>query len=129
MATLLLFALIASHFLIYKPLIVPRLPSLHAVPLLWWLGAFAPQLIILLVFGIGLKSWRDLVVFSIVAASVQQIFAYVLWTWNEPGQLKSFESPVFDWTLGLLVVTLMSAVFFSVGFMIARAMKRNLRFA
>jgi hypothetical protein len=129
MATLLLFALMASHFLIYKPLIVPRLPSLHAVPLLWWLGAFAPQLIILLVFGIGLKSWRDLAIFSIVAASVQQIFAYVLWTWNEPGYLKSFESPVFDWTLGLLVVIVMSAVFFFVGFIVARAMKRNLKFA
>jgi hypothetical protein len=129
MATLLLFALMASHFLIYKPLIVPRLPSLHAVPLLWWLGAFAPQLIVLLVFGIGLKSWRDLAILSIVASSIQQIFAYVLWTWNEPGHLKSFESPVFDWTLGLLVVTLMSAVLFSVGFMIARAMKLNLKFA
>ena len=36
MAMVLLFALVASHFLIYRPLIVPRLPSLQAVPLLWW---------------------------------------------------------------------------------------------
>jgi hypothetical protein len=62
MATLLLFALMASHFLIYKPLIVQRLPGLHAVPLLWWLGVIAPQLIVLLIFGIGLKAWRDLII-------------------------------------------------------------------
>jgi hypothetical protein len=127
MATLLLFAMVASHFLIYKPLIVPRLPSLHALPLLWWLGAFAPQLIVFLVFGTGLKSLRDLIFFSIVAGSIQQIFGYLLWTWNEPGHLKSFESPVFDWSVGLLAVILMSAVFFSPGFMIARAMKTKLK--
>jgi len=129
MAILLLLALMAGHFLIYKPLIVPRLPSLHSVPHLWWLGAFAPQLIVFVVFGIGLKSWRDLIIFSIVAASIQQIFGYVLWTWNEPGHLKSFEAPVFDWTVGLLAVALMSAIFFSAGFMIAKAMKRNLKLA
>ena len=84
---------------------------------------------VFLVFGIGLKSWRDLIIFAIVAACIQQVFGYVLWTWNEPGHLKSFESPVFDWTVGLLAVTLMSAVFFSAGFMIARTMKRNLKLA
>jgi hypothetical protein len=36
---------------------------------------------------------------------------------------------VFDWTVGLIAVTLMSALFFSAGFMIARAMKRNLKLA
>ena len=129
MATFLSLALMASHFLIYKPLIVPRLPVLHEVPLWWWLGTFAPQLIVFLVFGIGLKSWRDVIIFSIVAGSIQQIFACLLWNSHEPGHLKSFESPVFDWTIDLLAVAFISAVFFSVGWMIARTMKRNLGLA
>jgi len=125
MATLLVLAMTASHFLIYKPLIVPRLPGLHSVPLSWWFGEFAPQLAVFLIFGIIMKSWREHMTFSFVAALTQNIFYYLLWTWNEPGHLKAFESPVFDWTLGLLAIAVFAAVCFGVPFITSAVIKRN----
>ena len=129
MAALLVMALIAGHFLIYKPLIVPRLPGVHSVPILWWLGQLAPQLIVFLILGLTLNSSRELIVFSIVAGFIQQTFYYLLWTWNEAGHLKSFESPVFDWTVGLLTLMAISAVFFASGFLVGAATKRNWKLA
>ena len=55
MAALLFLAMMASHFLIYKTHIVPQLPNLKSVPLIWWLAVLAPELIILLVFGVVLN--------------------------------------------------------------------------
>ncbi len=129
MVAFLALALIAGHFLIYKPLIIPRLPGLHSVPMMWWLGQLAPQLIVFLLFGFALNSWRELIVFSVFAGFIQQTFYFLLWTWNEPGHLKSFESPVFDWTVGLLALMAMSALFFASGFVVSAAMKRNWKLA
>jgi hypothetical protein len=123
MAALLFLAMMVSHFLIYKALIVPQLPNLRSVPLSWWTGAFAPVLFVFLIFGISLKSWRELILFSILAAFVQKIFGYLMSTWNEVGHLKSFEAPIFDWTVGLVVGTVMSAVLFTVGFATGKALK------
>lgn len=127
MAALLFLAMTTSHFLIYKTLIVPRLPSLQSVPFYWWLGAFAPMLLVFLVFGISLKSWRELIIFSILAGTIQQVFGYLMSTWNEPGNLKSFESPIFEWTIGVVAAVVISAVFFSIGMLMVRLMKRNLK--
>jgi hypothetical protein len=129
MSALLFLAMMASHFLIYKVYIVPQLPNLKSVPLSWWLGAFAPELIIFLIFGYSLKSWQELLVFSLIAGFIQQIFVYLMSNWNEPGYLKSYESAIFHWTVGLVVVGIISAILFSIGMLLAKATKRRMKFA
>ena len=129
MSALLFLAMMASHFLIYKAHVLPQLPNLKSVPLSWWLGVFAPELIVFLFFGFSFKSWRELFVFSVVAGLIQQIFAYLMSNWNEPGYLKSYESAIFHWTIGIMAVSLISAVLFSIGMLIAKATKRKMKFA
>ena len=128
MAASLVLAMMVSHFLIYKGLIVPRLPNLSRVPFSWWLGAFAPEFLIFIVFGFGLR-WRELLVFSATAALVQQIFRSILVSWEEPGYLKGDEGAIFSWTIGLVVVSLMSAILFSLGMLVAKAAHRKIQVA
>jgi hypothetical protein len=129
MATLFFLAMIASHFLIYKTHIVPELSNLKSVPLSWWFGAFAPELVVFLIFGFSLKSLREVLVFSVVAGFLQQIFVYLMSNWNEPGYLKSYESTLFHWAVGLMIVSILSVMLFSIGMLIAKAVKRRKKFA
>jgi hypothetical protein len=129
MATLLFLAMMVSHFFIYKTHIVPELPNLKSVPLSWWVGAFAPDLVVYLIFGFSLKSLREVLVFSVFAAFVQQIFVYIMSNWNEPGYLKAYESVLFHWTVGLITASILSAMLFSIGMLIAKAVKRRMKFA
>lgn len=129
MSILLFLAKMAGHFLIYKAHIVPQLPNLKSVPLSWWLGAFAPELIVFLIFGFSLKLWRELFIFSVVAGFIQQLFVYLMSNWNEPGYLKSDESAIFHWTIGLVAVSLIAAVLFSIGMLIAKATQGKMKYA
>jgi hypothetical protein len=129
MSAFLFLAMMVSHFFIYKALVVPHLPGLSSVPFSWWLGVFTPELSIFLIFGFSLRSLRELMIFSVVAGFVQQVFGYLMATWNEPGHLKGFESAIFHWTLGLVAISFISAILFCLGMLLARALKPGMKFA
>ena len=118
-----------SHFLIYKALIVPQIPFLKSVPLLWWVGAAAPILGVPIAFGYSLKSWRQLIIFAIVAGCLQQFFTYLLASWNEPSYLKAYESAIHHWTVDLATVIIISVILFSMGMLMGKAVKRRTEFA
>jgi hypothetical protein len=129
MSILLITALMASHFLIYKALVVPRLPYLTSVPLLWWFGVYAPVLAVFITFGLGLKTWRQLTIFAIIAGLIWQLFFYLSAIWNEPGYLKADESAIFNWTIGLAATIIISAILFLTGMLVTKAVTRRVKFS
>ena len=129
MSVSLFLALTVSHFLVYKDLIVPHLQQLSSVPLSWWLGMFVPGVSILLIFGFSGRSWSELLLFSVVAGLIEQLFAYLMAVLNEPGYSKVYESAVSHWTLGLLAVSLISAIPLVLGMLLGKIIKPRMKFA
>lgn len=90
---------------------------------------FVPGVSILLIFGFSGRSWSELLLFSVVAGLIEQLFAYLMAVLNEPGYSKVYESAVSHWTLGLLAVSLISAIPLVLGMLLGKIIKPRMKFA
>ena len=63
---------IAYGFL-YDSLVIPELPNVKRVPMIWWLGCGAPVIVVALAAGWFCQSFREVLVLSVMGC-----FAYLL---------------------------------------------------
>ncbi len=117
----LLAALLVGHFVVYRGLIVPRLPMLRAVPGWMWLLQFTPELVTCIAAGRGLRRWKWAMTYAVSAAALRVAFIFVLAQVHAPGFKKAFEAPVEDAALLLCFFTaIYSALFGLVAWVISR---------
>ena len=120
-------ALAASHFLIYKALLVPRLPSLGPVSPLWWLAVAAPVIIVCVYFGSRLRAWWHLITFAAAAGLVIQAFRFLMARRGEPGYIKGYETAVEHWTVLLALAAIGAGVLLSIGMLLAVVARQGTR--
>lgn len=98
------FALVLGYQIIYRTLIVPRLPNWNRVPLVWWILALLPVIAVCVIAGTKVKSFLEVCVLSLTGALCGNIYGYFVAVTNQPGLKKSLaiEAPVEYWTLDLL---------------------------
>jgi hypothetical protein len=80
-----------QHFIIYKLLIIPQLPAIKSVPLLWWASYMLPIIIVSMLAGFWSKNLRELIITSLIVAMLYNVIIYFLAKSNEPGYLKAYE--------------------------------------
>jgi len=100
------------HQILYKLILVPKLPELKQVPLLWWAGVGGLIPLAILVMGNRIRSWAEFLAISVLTAFAKQFYEFLATHLNQPGFLKSFavEDPFFFWTR----INLESFVFFAI---------------
>ena len=100
---LLALALAASVFvgdhILYRSLVVPRLPGWTSVPVGWWLLVLSPVAVAPLVVGLLVRNLREGV--AVVAGGAVLASLYLWWAARtyQPGHLKSYalEAPTVFW--------------------------------
>ena len=92
----------ASQFL-YEVFVVPRLSSLAAAPLHWWLAIGTPAIIAALVCGWFTRSWREALAVAALASIGLQLGVHLAALIGRPGWHKSFaiEAPLYHYTVGI----------------------------
>jgi len=68
---------LGSHQVLYKLLLVPRLPAYHSVPILVWFSLASPVLIAAVLGGMGLRTLREATLTSLPGGVA--ILAYESW--------------------------------------------------
>ena len=94
-----------SDLFIYGQLIVPMQLHVHAVPIQWWFLYFAPSLIVCLLIGFKINSYRQALLPSIAGDIAAHIYNLTAALNHFPGHYKSWtiEGPLIWWSLGLSV--------------------------
>jgi hypothetical protein len=84
--------------------IVPRLPTVTAVPVGWWLLQMAPSLAAVLVVGARRRSWADVVAHGTLLGALNFAWDVALALRHAPGTHKSllWDAPLPYWTIGPL---------------------------
>jgi hypothetical protein len=90
-----LLTFVLQHFAIYKTLIMPQLPSIKSVPLLWWGGYMMPIILVSMFAGYWSKSIKEIFITSVFISVAYNLFAYSLSRFHEPAYLKAYEGPFF----------------------------------
>jgi len=99
-----LIAFLLQHFIIYKLFIIPQLPAIKSVPLLWWGGYMLPIIIVSLLAGYWSRNLKEIVITSLLSAAIFDLIIYVFARFGEPGYLKAYEGPFYqEFILGCLV--------------------------
>lgn len=80
-----LLAVLVSHQLIYKLLVVPRLAGWHAIPFFWLLLLFAPMIAATVLVGMKISAISEFLTVVVASAVVTELSFFVLSTLNEPG--------------------------------------------
>jgi hypothetical protein len=99
-------ALFVRDEIIYQTLIVPRPSSFGMVPIFLWGVSAAPVVVAFGVIGWMVRSFRDVVPHAATASLADHTWEYLsAIIFKAPATLKSTstESPLFFWTLGLLL--------------------------
>jgi hypothetical protein len=68
---------VVSHQILYKLIVVPRLPAYHVVPLPVWLGVMSPLLVGAVLGGMALYPWREVVLTAFLGAVA--VLGYETW--------------------------------------------------
>lgn len=89
-------AMLLQHFLIYKILIIPHLPSLLYIPLLWWLGYITPIVLVTVVLGIKAKNIKEIIIASGTLAICSNLLTFFFATQKESPFLKAYEGAHFQ---------------------------------
>lgn len=84
MLAIALIAVLLSDAL-YAFAVVPRLASVHAVPLLWWLTVASPVVVAFIVVATRLRSWGELLVSATAIALLLLVHVVVLVLLRFPG--------------------------------------------
>src|SRR6266404_4781368 len=58
--------ILVSHQVLYKLLLVPRLPAYHSVPIPVWFALTTPVLVAAVLGGMALRSWRETTLTSLL---------------------------------------------------------------
>ena len=92
--------------------IVPRLPSIHAVPASWWFLSTLPGLLAFLMVGFRLRTWHDVLSHGTATGLSLFMWGIVTAMLHVPGTHKSlfWEAPIFHWTLGPIFLALCGIV-------------------
>jgi hypothetical protein len=77
--------LLLEHEFIYKALIVPRLPGVHSVPMMWWLGESSLTIIAALGLGAAARNFRDVFMSSIGSSTACVFFSSWASLTDQPG--------------------------------------------
>jgi hypothetical protein len=107
-------ALILSDQVLYRLWLVPQLSSLHHVPSYYFLLVFLPMVLVIIVFGLMLSSWKQVCLVAFIVALSHQIYDYMSIVLESPGYLISYalENPYNFWLLrSFLMLCLYMAAF------------------
>lgn len=86
-----LLTFVLQHFAIYKLLIIPQLPSVKSVPLIWWGGYMLPIFLVSMLAGFWSNNLKEICFTSLIVAIVYSLFVYSLALFHEPAYLKAYE--------------------------------------
>lgn len=112
-----LFTFALQHFAIYKPLIMPQLPSIKSVPLLWWGGYMIPIILVTMLAGYWSKSIKEIFITSVIVSAVYNLFVFSLSRFHEPSYLKAYEGPFFpNFIEGTVIHTIIFSVLLLCGY-------------
>ena len=116
--------------LIYRTLVVPRLPQWHAVPISVWLIVFSPMLLVGLAGGAYLATIRRVTVAGFLLAAGTQLYDYCAALRHSPGHVKSWaiEAPAYFWSVGAAVNVSWAIGLLSIGMLARRATAAGTRF-
>jgi|WetSurMetagenome_2_1015567.scaffolds.fasta_scaffold10996_3 hypothetical protein len=82
-------ALIVSDQVLYRLWLVPQLVSVHPIPSYYFILVFIPMILVVLVFGLTLSSWRHICLVAFVAALSHQLHEYMNMLFAFDGYLAS----------------------------------------
>jgi hypothetical protein len=85
---LLVFAAVLVGHLFYLSLIVPRLPDLQVVPLVWWLLMYSPTLLVCVVLSMRAEWIGRVILVAIMAGVTQAGTDYIFFLLKQPGHIK-----------------------------------------
>jgi hypothetical protein len=94
-------ALILSDQILYRLWLVPQLSSLSQIPAYYFLLVFLPIVLVVIVFGLILTSWKQICLIGVIFALSHQIHDYMSMVMESPGYLISYalENPYNFWFL------------------------------
>lgn len=121
-------ALLAGDVLVYRRLVLPRLPDAGAAPAAWWLGVVGPALAVMLLSGARLRAWRHAVAFAWAASALSVAVEYVRVTAGGPGtasQHPAASAPLFFWVVGLVIRWVAFGLVFGAGMLLGALVRRR----
>ena len=102
-------AILFGHFVVYRGMIVPVLLKVKSVPVWMWAVQYGLEAVAVILAGVGLRSWREVLGYAVAAAVVREAVMYGLARAREPGHLKAFEAPALELCVALLVLAVLYA--------------------
>lgn len=109
-------ALILSNQVLYRFWLVPRLSSLQHIPSYDFFLVFLPMVLVIIVFGLMLSSWKQVCLVAFIVALSHQIHDYISMMLESPGYLISYalEDPYNFWFLRSFLMLCVYVTAFSI---------------
>lgn len=120
------FSAVLCDQILYKQLLVPRLPELQYVPTIWWFGVFSPILLCCLIIGATSKSYLEPLYIALPTAILYRIYGYIAAVTHQPGYHKSLaiEAPLKYWTIDLILAVLVFTILLGLGWVSGNVIKK-----
>lgn len=117
-------ALLFSHFVIYRGVILPELPTRRSVPTWMWAAVLAPEALVALAGGVGLRTWKAVALYAVTASATRLAVTFVFAAAGYPGYVKGLEAPVLRVVLGLPFLSVVYGALIAAGSQDSRAAAR-----
>jgi hypothetical protein len=126
MSSICLVAFVFQHFAIYKILIMPKLPSVDSIPLLWWAGYMLPIFFVAILAGFWSKNLKEISIISSLVAVIINLFVFILARFNESPYFKAYEGAFLpNFLMGTLIYFVILIILLSIGRGASRLLVRS----